>query len=92
MGEVVRANWHESVGWQDRAACRSADPNLFFSPQHLEDRSERRAREARAKEICEGCPVLGACLTFAIDTNEPHGIWGGMNEGERRRSVEKRAG
>ena len=30
------------------------------------------------------CPVRKECLTFALRIREPHGIWGGLNEMERR--------
>lgn len=37
-----------------------------------------------AKELCAGCPIVKQCLKFALNTNEPHGIWGGMTPNERR--------
>lgn len=40
-----------------------------------------------AKELCSGCPIIQQCLTFAIRTNEPNGIWGGMTANERRTLV-----
>ncbi len=49
-------------------------------------RATRRARDARvdAKGICLGCPVQRECLEFALRVHEPHGIWGGLTESERR--------
>lgn len=38
---------------------------------------------ARAKSICFACPVADLCLTHAIETREPSGIWGGMDEDTR---------
>ena len=32
------------------------------------------------------------CLGYAIRIREPHGIWGGMNELERKQILERRAG
>jgi WhiB family redox-sensing transcriptional regulator len=58
---------------------------LFFPPSLPERREEREAREARAKRICLDCPVLDDCLEFALRVREPHGIWGGLTEAERRR-------
>ena len=87
--ETVRPVWEEEVAWQDRALCRSADPNLFFSPQVPEAKEERTAREDAAKKVCTRCPVREACLRFALTTREPFGIWGGLNEGERRRMIER---
>ena len=41
-------------------------------------------RERQAKAICARCPVRMECLEYAIRIREPHGIWGGLNELERR--------
>jgi len=82
---VATSSWE--YGWQWRAACRGDDAGLFFGPSHLEARDEREARERRAKSICAICPVRIECLEYALRTKEPHGIWGGLNELERRRLV-----
>jgi WhiB family redox-sensing transcriptional regulator len=37
-----------------------------------------------AKAICQDCGVRQECLTYAIEIREPHGIWGGLNEVERK--------
>jgi WhiB family redox-sensing transcriptional regulator len=78
-------------GWQWRAACRGEeDASLFFAPSHLETKDEKHARERRAKSLCAGCPVRVECLEYAIRTREPHGIWGGLNELERRHLIKYR--
>ncbi len=38
----------------------------------------------RAKAICAVCPVKAPCLQYALEIREPHGIWGGLNELERK--------
>jgi WhiB family transcriptional regulator, redox-sensing transcriptional regulator len=70
--------------WQLRAACRGPESILFFPPTASERKEEREAREAKAKTICATCRVQPACLEYALDIREPHGIWGGLNEHERR--------
>lgn len=70
--------------WQRDASCRGPEAVLFFPPTASESRAERDAREARAKRICSDCPVIVPCLDYAIRIREPHGIWGGLNEAERR--------
>lgn len=57
---------------------------MFFPPPTTERKREKLAREAKAKKICFSCPVLGACREYAIDIREPHGVWGGLSEQERR--------
>jgi WhiB family redox-sensing transcriptional regulator len=78
--------------WQCRAACRGPESTLFYPPAAAETRPEREDRERRAKAICAGCPVLAPCREFALDTREPHGIWGGLNEHERQALLERQAG
>jgi WhiB family redox-sensing transcriptional regulator len=74
---------HET--WHVKAACRGPEAALFFPPSLPERRDERDARETKAKEICMECSVQRDCLEFALRVREPHGIWGGLTEAERRR-------
>jgi WhiB family transcriptional regulator, redox-sensing transcriptional regulator len=87
----MRQTWDLDVTWQSAAGCRGLDANLFFSPTHLESKEERQYREGRAKSICAQCSVRAQCLEFALTTREPHGIWGGMNELERRHAIARMA-
>ena len=70
--------------WQVKAACRGPQAVVFFPPSHFERKDEKQERERRAKAICAGCPVREPCRDYAIEIREPHGIWGGLNELERR--------
>lgn len=70
--------------WQAKAACRGPQSSVFFPPSHFERKDEKEAREARAKAICATCPVRRPCLDYAVRIREPHGIWGGLNEVERK--------
>jgi WhiB family redox-sensing transcriptional regulator len=68
--------------WQLRGACRGLDADLFFHPEG--ERGPRRAgREAAAKAVCAGCPVLLRCREAALLSREPYGVWGGLSEHER---------
>jgi WhiB family redox-sensing transcriptional regulator len=70
--------------WQEFGLCRAEDAVVFFPPAHFEHKPERKAREAKAKAICFRCPVRMKCLNWALATREPHGVWGGYSEGERK--------
>lgn len=70
--------------WVERAACRGPQASVFFPPSQPERREEREERERRAKAICVGCSVRATCLDYALAIHEPHGIWGGLNEIERK--------
>jgi WhiB family transcriptional regulator, redox-sensing transcriptional regulator len=78
--------------WQVKAACRGPQAAVFFPPAHSERKDERLDRERAAKAICKTCPVRRECLDYAIRIREPHGIWGGLNEVERKQLIERRAG
>lgn len=78
--------------WQSRAACKGPQAAVFFPPAHSERKEEKLAREQRAKSICATCVVQRDCLDYAIRIREPHGIWGGYNEAERKQILERRAG
>jgi WhiB family redox-sensing transcriptional regulator len=70
--------------WQVRAACRGPHTDVFYPPPQFERKVDKLRREAVAKAICLACPVRQECLDYAISIREPHGIWGGLNEAERR--------
>lgn len=68
--------------WRHRAACRNLDPEIFFPTAEA---GPVRAREvARAKAVCARCPVAAECLTWALESGQGYGVWGGMTEDERR--------
>jgi WhiB family transcriptional regulator, redox-sensing transcriptional regulator len=77
-----------SAGWQRAAACRSADPELFF-PVAAGGRSLQQAE--RAKAVCRMCIVRRQCLQYAIAGGE-EGVWGGMTEEERTRAARRASG
>jgi WhiB family transcriptional regulator, redox-sensing transcriptional regulator len=80
-----------ATGWQLLAACRGEDSTYFFAPNYFEKRAQKDAREAVAKAICLRCRVRDECLENALRVREAHGIWGGLNEMERRSLLRQRA-
>lgn len=66
-------------GWRARAACKDADPELFFPPPSDAEKAARRA-----KAICAGCPVRPECLAEALGNRIEFGVWGGLTEDERK--------
>jgi WhiB family redox-sensing transcriptional regulator len=77
-------------GWWGQAACKGTTAEYFFTPPSFEVKAERDAREGAARRICGGCVVREACLDHALTTGEHRGIWGGLNELERRRLARRR--
>jgi WhiB family redox-sensing transcriptional regulator len=81
----------DEMDWIVGAACIGEDPDLFFpvgsTPPALE-------QVERAKDICRGCPVRPECLEWSLVTCQDAGVWGGLEEEERReiRRARRRAG
>ena len=72
--------------WRHRAACRDADPEIFFSV--AESGPALATAEAEALAWCAVCPVRAQCLAFALSAL-PHGIAGGMTA-EQRAALRRR--
>jgi WhiB family redox-sensing transcriptional regulator len=75
-GPLLAAEEAAELDWQDAALCAQADPEAWFPPKGGSTR--------RAKKICRACPSRVPCLTFALDTEQEWGIWGGASPEERR--------
>lgn len=66
----------EETGWYRSALCAQTDPDAFFP---------EKGQSARlAKRICASCEVREECLRYALERAGTAGIWGGLNESERR--------
>ena len=95
-GSAAGGSWTTRLSargqWWSAAACRSADPDLFFP---ISDSGPALEQAAQAKAICATCRVRRECLAFALRTGQVHGIWGGTTEDERaaarRRTVSEQA-
>ena len=70
------------ASWWSRAACSTADPELFFP---ISVSGPAVGQVARAKAVCASCQVRRQCLGYALGTTSIQGIWGGTTEAECRR-------
>jgi WhiB family redox-sensing transcriptional regulator len=70
--------------WRTRAACRGADPEVFFPA--------RGASLEPALEYCRRCEVRAECLQYALERpeNTVLGIWGGLASRARRKARRRR--
>jgi WhiB family redox-sensing transcriptional regulator len=73
--------------WRNQAICRDTDPDLFFP---IGTTGQALVQIERAKEVCGVCPVKTDCLDYALETNQDSGIWGGLDE-EQRRNIRRQA-
>ncbi|MFJ3834493.1 WhiB family transcriptional regulator [Streptomyces sp. NPDC090054] len=71
-----------AANWRDDALCqRSPDPGAFFP---VGTTAPARAITADAKTFCGHCPVRPACARWALTEDVEFGVWGGLDEYERR--------
>lgn len=69
------------MDWRHRAICRDEDPELFFA---VGNDGPALLQIAEAKMVCRRCPVTTDCLSWALETGQSDGVWGGKTEDERR--------
>ena len=77
--------------WEVKAACRGPHASVFFPPVTFERKEAKINRERQAKAICATCSVASDCLQYALSIREPHGVWGGLNETERKQLLDREA-
>jgi hypothetical protein len=71
-----------SVDWMTQAAC--AGQGFLWDHDAGIEGSNRAAKHAAAIAMCQGCPVLALCATYAAQ-NDLVGVWGGeCRDGEER--------
>jgi WhiB family redox-sensing transcriptional regulator len=81
-----------SQDWMDQAACRGADPALFFPKGD-------NPRYVAARRLCAACPVRVRCVEFAESFEQGAcaaegrraGMWGGLTPRGREQRA-RRAG
>ena len=67
--------------WLPEARCIGTDPELFFPVGTSE---AALAQVSDAKQICGECVVRPDCLEWSLATFQDAGVWGGLDEEERR--------
>jgi WhiB family redox-sensing transcriptional regulator len=66
----------EDLTWRARGVCQTVDPEVFFpAPSEPAD---------AAVALCRTCDVQGACLAWALEVGDCHGVWGATTPRERR--------
>lgn len=81
--------------WVQYARCGGdPDPDRFFPDVDRDEddlaglterqrRTVRRKRREAVRAFCNGCRVQQECLAYAIENDEPVGMWGGLTRQER---------
>lgn len=68
--------------WVEQAACANIGGDMFFPDQG--------GNTSRPLSVCNRCPVIAECLTYALENDEQHGVWGGTTANDRRRIRSRR--
>lgn len=75
--------------WQSQGMCATDGKMTYlFFPDG--GKTAVREQTELAKQICSVCPVINSCLEYALENRIDHGIWGGVDEKERRRVLKRR--
>jgi hypothetical protein len=69
---------------------RRGTPTPRAQASNVDEFFPERGRLSAARAVCARCPVRTACLEYALAHGETFGIWGGLNERERRRERRRR--
>ncbi|GAC1612015.1 MAG: transcriptional regulator WhiB1 [Mycobacteriales bacterium] len=69
------------MDWRHQALCRDEDPELFFP---IGTTGPAATQVAEAKQVCRRCAAVDECLSWALETGQDAGVWGGTSEDERR--------
>ena len=64
------------------AECQQV-PHIFFQEENQKNAAVIREENYAAKAICARCPIKDECLTYALESGEAYGIWGGLLPSER---------
>lgn len=72
-----------SLDWREDAVCKKEgqDPELFFP---VGTSGPAQVQTAQAKAVCHRCSVASDCLSWALQTGTNSGVFGGLDETERR--------
>ena len=83
-GQAASNRVDRQVDWQEFARCKGY-LHLFFAKK-AERPQARERREAKARALCNECPVIDQCRESAR-TNREYGFWAGENEEDRHFSA-----
>jgi WhiB family redox-sensing transcriptional regulator len=81
---------YDELSWRAGAECQAENATYFYAPSHFERKPEKDQREGVARALCRQCKVQDQCLNYSLTVAESHGIWGGLNELERKRLLRSR--
>lgn len=71
---------HYDMNWADGAKCDGEEPEFFFPGEP----KKNLEKTLEAKTFCQGCTVRLDCLEYSFRENLEYGVYGGLDEDERK--------
>jgi len=62
--------------------CQTTDPEVWF-----DNKDDGHMNYNVAKRFCNQCPVINECAKYALEAEEPFGVWGGLSARERDKMI-----
>ena len=78
--------------WQLKASCRGPQAEVSSRPPTPNARTRNSSVRIGPNRSADRAWCVSECLDYAIRIHEPHGIWGGLNEMERKQLTDRRVG
>lgn len=83
---------HNHPDWHDQARCADMNQAIFYGDENRTGKARHHPNltvdeVARARRVCNACPVQMNCLEWAIVNREEFGIWGGSTAGQRKKWI-----
>jgi WhiB family redox-sensing transcriptional regulator len=75
LGEVVGIDV-QATEWMRDGLCAQTDPDAFHPDENVSVKP--------AKAVCAVCPVVAQCRSYALETDQRFGVWGGLSARERQ--------
>jgi WhiB family redox-sensing transcriptional regulator len=73
--------------WRDNGLCTNPRAGDTWFP--VGQGNDAKSDAEYAKAVCEMCPSRQPCFDWSIEQREPDGIWGGVDEEERRKILRR---
>ena len=77
----LRTQQSDTGDWRQASRCLDESPDDFFP---VGQGPAARQQAERAKRVCSGCTVREQCLAMALADDIRDGVFGGLDEDERR--------
>jgi hypothetical protein len=83
QGHFSKGYWAFIKKLSDASPVPCEENPDFFYPEDYPEARLRSVVTAFAKRMCKSCPIQKDCFTYAVESRQKYGIWGGTSPSER---------